>query len=639
MQPTCAAKLTIALVAVTLAPPASPRRAADPPPADHAVPAKLIAQSGLDHNVPQTQPAPVPVGDASAADADASDAMPADGLAIPDDQDVHLNPTGLLEIHVRNAALADVLRMISVETRRNISISPSVRGAVTVDLYGVTLEDALDAIVAPAGLTWFERDRMLYVCSPQEREQIERAGGQTELRVFELDYVRAADVAPVVAKLLSPAGQIVTTPDSPVPGIALDKESFDEALRAGLGGKSRATGELLIVRDYPDVLEDVARVVARLDARPRQVLIEVVILRARLDENNALGIDFNALAGIDFRTVSAVSTGGQDLTLGQVPPVALDSELGSVQTHFRADVPPGGLSVGIMANNVGLFIRALEDITDVTVVANTKVLAVNEQPGRVIVGREDGYRTTTVTQTAAVQDVQFLETGTQILFRPFITSDGYIRMDVHPEDSSGGLTQDNLPFKDTTEVTTNVVVKDGHTLVIGGLFRELTSDARRQIPWLGNLPLVGPLFRSDNSNVVREEVIVLITPHIVTAEHERLADKARDEIEQHRVLAHQGLMPWGRERLAHAHYRWALEHLRAGRRDKALLELNMALAILPVFPEAARLRDQLTGESLAEPDHSIIRDLLAPLRVHNPPATQPAPAGGPNRQPPVETQP
>lgn len=580
--------------------------------------------------------------DTEPPDGPASEPPPTEELSVPDPEEVRLTSSGMLEVHIRNASLPDVLRMISVETRRNISVSPSVRGSVTADLYGVTLEGALDALVVPAGLTWFERDNLLYVCTPEERALIERSGGHTELRVFELDYVRAADVAPVVAKLLSPAGRIVTTPDSPVPGIALDKESFDEALRAGLGGKSRATGELLIVRDYPDVLEDVARVVARLDARPRQVLIEVVILRARLDENNALGIDFNALAGIDFRTVSAVSTGGQDLTLGQVPAVALDSELGSVQTNFRADVPPGGLSLGIMANNVGLFIRALEDITDVTVVANTKVLAVNEQPGRVIVGREDGYRTTTVTQTAAVQDVQFLETGTQILFRPFITSDGYIRMDVHPEDSSGGLTPDNLPFKDTTEVTTNVVVRDGHTLVIGGLFRELTSDARRQIPWLGNLPLVGPLFRSDNSNVVREEVIVLITPHIVTAEHERLAEKARKEIERQRVLAHQGLMPWGRERLAHAHYRSALEHLRAGRRDKALLELNLALAILPQFPEAARIRDQLTGQSLAEPDHSVIRNLLAPLRVHAGPATQPAqprPDATPTPHTPAETQP
>ncbi len=627
-------RLTLAILALTGLPPS-----ARPDEPDDTTGVAIQAAGDLLRSARQAQPSP---GEAAPTAEYGDEPPPSSSLAVPDPEEVRLTPAGMLEVHIRNAALPDVLRMISVETRRNISVSPSVRGTVTADLYGVTLEDALDALVIPAGLTWFERDNLLYVCTPQERERIERLGGNTELRVFELDYVRAADVAPVVAKLLSPAGQIVTTPDSPVPGVALDKESFDEALKAGLGGKSRATGELLIVRDYPDVLEDIARVVARLDARPRQVLIEVVILRARLDENNALGIDFNALAGIDFRTVSAVSTGGQNLTLGQVPAVALDSELGSVRTDFRADVPTGGLSLGIMANNVGMFIRALEDITDVTVVANTKVLAVNEQPGRVIVGREDGYRTTTVTQTAAIQDIQFLETGTQILFRPFITSDGYIRMDVHPEDSSGGLTPDNLPFKDTTEVTTNVVVKDGHTLVIGGLFRELTSDARRQIPWLGNLPLLGPLFRSDNSSVVREEVIVLITPHIVTAEHERLADQGRGRIEQHRVLAHQGLMPWGRERLAHAHYRWALEHLRAGRREKALLDLNMALAILPVFPEAARLRDQLTGRSLSEPDHSIIRDLLAPLRVHPAPTTQPASAAPDATQapkPPAETTP
>src|SRR5690606_22979737 len=97
--------------------------------------------------------------------------------------------------------------------------------------------------------------------------------------------------------------------------------------------------------------------------------------------------------------------------------------------------------------------------------------------------------TTTVTQTSSIQNVEFLETGTQLRFRPYIGDDGYVRIEVHPEDSTGGLTAANLPFEQTTEVTTNIIVRDGHTILIGGLFREVTSASRSQVPLVGNVPV------------------------------------------------------------------------------------------------------------------------------------------------------
>ena len=95
-----------------------------------------------------------------------------------------------------------------------------------------------------------------------------------------------------------------------------------------------------------------------------------------------------------------------------------------------------------------------------------------------------------------MQTVEFLDTGTRLIFRPYIGEDGYIRMELHPEDSGGSSTPTNLPFKITTEMTSNIMVKDGHTIVIGGLFRESTTRARSQMPFLGNLPVAGALFRN-----------------------------------------------------------------------------------------------------------------------------------------------
>ena len=525
--------------------------------------------------------------------------------------DLTVNEAGLFDVHLRGVPLADAMRLLSLRSQRNITISESVNATVTADLYQVSFEEALEALLTPGGFAWFPRGKFVYVCRPEDREAMLNAGRSVETRLFELNFIAASEVVPVITPLLSPVGVITNTVPPAQPGVAPTADDFDAALNNGLGGKSRAVGEFVLVRDYAEVLDEVAPVVARLDARPRQVLIEAVILRARLDETNALGVDFNALAGVDFRVINSTSTGGTNLATGAVPSRQFDNGLSALSTDLAAQVPPGGVSFGLITNNVAMFLRALEEVVDLTIVANPKVLTVNEQPGRVIVGREDGYLTTTVTETAAVEDVEFIETGTQILFRPFIGNDGYVRMDIHPEDSSGGLTPENLPFKDTTEVTSNVMVKDGHTLVIGGLFREVVTSRNSQVPWLGNVPLLGPLFRGKNDSAVREEVIVLITPHIIEGdEASRTSEWLTDEVERWRVLAHRGLMPWGRERLAQAHYRWALEHQRAGRLDDALWDLDLALALNSRFVEADWLREELSQTATDEPDTSVVHELV-----------------------------
>lgn len=526
-------------------------------------------------------------------------------------REVTANAAGLFDVHLRDVPLADALRLLSLRAQRNITVAESVNSRVTADLYQVTLEEALDALLTSGGHAWFPRGRFIYVCRPEEREKLMNANRPTEVRLFELSFIPASDVVPIVTKLLSPEGTITSTATPVAPTVAPTADDYNAALNSGLGGKTRAVGEVIVVRDYSEVLSEIAKVVAELDKRPRQVLVEAVILRARLDETNALGIDFNALGGIDFRTVGSTSVGVQNLTVGEVPPQKFDAATGTVVTDFTGQVPAGGITFGLITNDVAMFVRALEELVDLTIVANPKILTVNEQPGRVIVGRQDGYITTTVTQTTAVQTVEFIETGTQILFRPFIGKDGYIRMDIHPEDSSGGLTPDNLPYKDTTEVTANVMVKDGHTLVIGGLFRDLVTSRKSQIPWLGDIPLLGTLVSGKRDADVREEVIVLITPHIVDPDQSAdMSAQLLDDVERWRVLAHRGLMPWGRERLAQAHYQWALEHFRVGNRQRALWDTELAILLNPRFVEANRLREELQGTPLAEADGSVVHDLI-----------------------------
>jgi len=280
-------------------------------------------------------------------------------------------------------------------------------------------------------------------------------------------------------------------------------------------------------------------------------------------------------------------------------------------------------------DNLSVFLSALEGVTDTTVLANPKVLALNKQKGEVVVGKQIGYLTTTTTETTSTQSVQFLDTGTRLVFRPFVGDDGYIRMEVHPEDSDGGLqTAQNLPFKTTTEVTTNVMVKDGHTIVIGGLFRESSSSTRSQIPVLGNLPLAGPLFRQQADTTKRDELIILLTPHIVKDDiaYSEVSEQQLKDAEKLRVGVRKGMMVWGRERLAEMNYEIANEEMnkRHPDRKRAIWHLDAATNLNPKFLEAIKLKQDLTGKELTDSDNSSIRAFVShAIMTDRAPATQP----------------
>jgi hypothetical protein len=282
------------------------------------------------------------------------------------------------------------------------------------------------------------------------------------------------------------------------------------------------------------------------------------------------------------------------------------------------------MKLGFVSDNVSVFLAALEGVTDTVVMGNPKVLALNKQKGEVIVGRKDGYKTTTSTATTTVETVEFLDTGTRLIFRPFISEDGYVRMELHPEDSSGGLTGAGLPFKITTEMTSNIMVKDGHTVVIGGLFRESSETARSQTPFLGNIPVAGALFRNQRDRSTREEIIILLTPHIIK-DDEVFAQLSGDEMKRGdrlRVGVRKGMMPWGRERMAEGAYDKALAELNKPNpnNQKALWHLDCATNLNPKFIEAIDLKQKVTGREVTTVDNSSIRTFVRDMVLADRPA-------------------
>lgn len=532
----------------------------------------------------------------------------ADALLDPATQDdfqaepvISVDLNDRVTMHVADLALSDAMRMLTEPTKRNVIMAEGVTGTVTASMYNVTFEEALRAILISNRLGYRTSGDFIFVYPLEELAKLSQSERSIASRVFMLTYINAAAAKGLIEPFLSDIGKISVTPPSSV-GLG------GEAGLEDTEGDASATTDAMVVTDYVENLNKIEEVLHLLDARPKQVLIEATILRATLSEDNALGIDFTMVGGIDFAALSSVSPGVQSITTGMVPRDMLADTTLTVRTDLNSGLPSGGFTFGIIKDQVSLFIRALEQITDTDILANPKILALNKQVGQVIVGRRDGYLTTTVTETATIQTVEFLETGTILTFRPFIGDDGYVRMEIHPKDSTGGLTDQNLPFEQTTEVTTNIMVKDGHTILIGGLFREVSTSTRGQVPFLGNLPIAGALFRRTRDDTIREEVIILLTVHIVKNEADNRAGKELEEdVERFRVGMRSGILWLGRESLGQAHYRWALEHLGRGDVEKALWDVNLALHNYPRHVHAAKLKEKLIGRRDWESEASVIR--------------------------------
>jgi len=536
-----------------------------------------------------TQPATAPAASGDKAKSDANKAAATTQPSGPKAGTVAAD--GTFTGYYQDTDLRVVLRQLSMLFRTNIVASKDVSGRVTATLYDVTFEEALDSVLKSSGFGYVKEGKFIYVYTAIEIAELLKATQKKQVRTFQLAYITAADAQTLIKPALSADAVIAVTP-APATGIA---GSTTEA-----GDNSHATSGMLVVNDLPENLDRVAQIIKEIDVKPEQVLIESTILSATLTEDNDLGVNFNVLGNTDFTNqgttdgltfVDGANAG--DLT---AIPGREAYNLSTARTDF--DAITGGITFGFVTDSVSVFLRALETVTDVTVLANPKLLVVNRQKGEVIVGNKDGYLTTVVNDGVTTQSVEFLETGTTLIVRPYIGRDGYIRMMIHPEDSDGNISVLGLPSETTTEVTSNVLVRDGRTIVIGGLFRESTDNTKSQVPIVGNIPLLGTLFRSTTDQSVRDEVIVLITPHIVKQdEAEDVGANMKDDAERYRAGARKGMQWWAADRLATSYMAWAREHLKHGRIDRARWDVEAALAIRPRLIEAVEMKENLTDKA------------------------------------------
>jgi type II secretory pathway component GspD/PulD (secretin) len=489
----------------------------------------------------------------------------------------------------KDVGIRDALRFLAAKYQKNIVPSPKVDGLIAVrSLYNVTFEEAMDAILGH-GFRYEREGNFIKVYTEEEYKQIREDKSRMVHRVFTLYYVNAAEVKALITPLLSESGKIGTTTAA-----AVNTE-------AGQGGDKCSMRDTIVVYDFPERLDQIGRMIKEIDVKPQQILVEVTVLSAELTEDTEFGINWDTIGA------ATVATGTNGISVG-----------------LTNDSAAGGLAFGFANDKFVSLISALETVQNATVLANPKIMALNKQAGFINIGSQTGYtESTTQNSTGTTSSIAFLDSGTILRFRPFICDNGYIRMEINPEEStattvdvnSGGITT-IIPSKTLTQVKTNIMVKDGRTIIIGGLFREQLTSNDSQVPIVGDLPIIGALFKKTSDKNVRDELIILITPHIIN-EPEDLASisaKKMDDINRLVDGSRKRISPIARARIYEDTYAKAVEYYADKKYDKALAELNWIIGFRPDVLEAVQLKEKILTEVQPDRYRALERIMLDQIR-------------------------
>ena len=527
------------------------------------------------------------------------EAGPGEGPVDSGDQTVAVGSFGQIDLHVKDLDVTKVLQLLSIQSQRNIVASRNVAGTISADLYSVDFYEAMDAILQPNGFGFQEKGSFIYVYTAAELQTLAEAQQRLIVKLVRLNYIPAVDVVEFVKPLLSQHGSVTVS--------AATSKGFQPTISDG-GENTFAHQDTLMIRDVEENVDQISAVIQELDVRPKQVQVEATILEAKLSEDNNFGVDMTILADLDMTQLANPLSAVTDLLSGTVGPdgKAFETSVGQTGTG------ESGVRVGLLFNEVAIFIKALDKVTDTTILANPKILVLNRQKADLLVGERLGYISTTQTETSETQTVEFLDIGVQLTVRPFVSDDGFIRLELRPSISDGStqaVAGFVIPNTTNEELVTNIIVRNGQTVVLGGLFKEDTTVSRRQVPFLGNVSLAGAAFRGQDDEFDRTEVIFLIKTTIMKdqslfAEGERVVDS----IQLAQIGAWQELLPWSRTKLVAGHMREARKQLDAGHEDKALWSLGIALRLDPTFVAGLRMKEQLTGERLYWPDRSLMKD-------------------------------
>jgi type II secretory pathway component GspD/PulD (secretin) len=379
---------------------------------------------------------------------------------------------GLISLVTRDAPLSDVLAIIGQTQQLNIVSSDDATTRVSVTLHRVRLEDALSSLVSIAGYQWAQHGGIIHVTPIANANHLPPQVQGRRVQVFSLDYASPLELQAAVQGMLSPAGR----------AFLMQSDSSD----------NRQSQDSIAVEDLPAYVERIGQYIQQVDQPPRQVLIEAHILEVELRDDERWGINWDYLLKYSGNSTTFQLKGLAD-------PLA-----------------PQAFFINVDGDRFNALMECLQSTEDAKALASPKVMVINGQQARIQIGDKLGYRVTTVTETSALESVDFLDVGVVLTVVPRISRDGHILINVKPEVSGGSINPDTqLPEEETTEVQTDVLLRDGQGMVIGGLIQEQDRNTQSKIPFIGDIKFVGKLFQKRSMEKKRSEIIVALMPRIL----------------------------------------------------------------------------------------------------------------------------
>lgn len=475
-------------------------------------------------------------------------------------QNKKFNFTGdRLSLNFQDIDVRSVLQIIADFTSLNLVASDTVTGSITLRLDKVPWDQALEIVLRAKGLDKRREGNVLMVApaaeiAEQERLQVEANKQLQELAPLETAFVRiryadAAEIFELFTAKIDQGGQLG--------GGQSDGNETNSILSERGSAIVDERTNTIILTDSENKINEFERLIDEIDVPIKQVLIEARIVIANTDFKKELGVTWG-LAGLDRLAGSRIASANGDRSLGfSGRRLGLTPGAGVIETFtYSADEikrddgadgiagtaddgprtftqnydfglgdslavdlgvanPTGSFSLGYLTDNflIDLELSALESDGYGEIVSQPKVLTGDKQQATIKSGTEIAYEKET---SSGATSVEFKEAVLQLEVTPQITPDNRIIMDLLvSQDSVGSIISGGEPSIDVTRVETQALVGDGQTLVLGGIFQTEEVNGTKKVPFLGDIPFLGKLFRNDLRNIEKREILIFITPKII----------------------------------------------------------------------------------------------------------------------------
>ncbi|MEF3280635.1 MAG: type IV pilus secretin PilQ [Elusimicrobiota bacterium] len=423
-------------------------------------------------------------------------------------------PKYKIDTDYQDADIRDVLTELALRAGINVIFQSDVSGVISLSLRGVPFDEVFKTVLNMKGLvTQQVGDNIIKISTPQKLLD-EQKNSYLQTRVFFLNYVKASDIKTQIESIAQAEGRTTS------------KCNVD------------TTNNALIVTDTPFGLDLTERLVKKLDRMPKQVIIEAKLVEVNLDSGLYTGVQWSVSGSHGGNYVGANSPtdsigptskwGDQkSITPGYSGSYTgtganLNAKTGGSGVELPADQIYGAFRFGRITSNFmfDAVISAAAKKGKAKILSNPKIATLNNTEATINITNQTPYVTQDITyvsgNSVTSSKVTYITTGIILKVLPTITSDGRILMKVNPTVSKPSQTAEFAPPSvDQRTADTTVVVEDGETIVIGGLIHDYENDYEYKVPLLGDIPLLGYLFKKKGKERTRMELLIFVTPKIV----------------------------------------------------------------------------------------------------------------------------